>query len=479
VPAESAIAADVIVAGAGVAGLACAQALAAAGLRVTVLEREPAAGGRARSWRDEATGTEVDIGPHVLTTEHRNFLALLERLGTAAHVVWQPDPLITLLDAEGVLRMPNRAWLPPLHGLPLLPNALRRLSFVDLLSHWRIAWAGARLNERTLQALDGTDARSYLARQGVSAPAVEWFWRSAMLALLNVPLEQCSAASAMRVFRLMMGRSGYHFGFPTVGLSQLYVPGCTAAVERAGGRVVTGVQAEGLLVEDGRVAGVALQDGHVVRAQLCVLALAPADLSELVRRSGIERLRALTDSAGVFLPSPYISTMLWFDRPLTQERFWARVWSPNDLNTDFYDLSNIRPELAGGPALVACNAIGPQVRASWPDDRVIEATLREIADFAPAVRKARVRHARVHRIPMAIAQPRPGTESRRPRNTSGLDGLYLAGDWTDTAVPCSMESAARSAALAAKAVLAQLGRPAPAAIDPPETYGLVAALRAR
>jgi uncharacterized protein with NAD-binding domain and iron-sulfur cluster len=479
VPAESAIAADVIVAGAGVAGLACAAALADAGLRVVVLERDVAPGGRARSWRDEVTGTEVDIGPHVLTSEHRNFLALMERLGTSAHVRWQPDPLVTLLDADGVLRMPNRAWLPPLHGLPLLPNALRRLSVGDLLSHWRVAWAGARLNERTLQALDGIDARTYLARQGVSAAAVDWFWRSAMLALLNVPLEQCSAAAAMRVFRLMMGRSGYHFGFPTVGLSQLYVPGCTAAVERAGGRVLLGARADRLMVDGGRVAGVQLEDGRTCVAGVCVLALPPADLGAVVRRSGVDALRALVDAAGVFEPSPYISTMLWFDRPLTHERFWARVWSIHDLNTDFYDLANIRPELQGGPALVACNAIGPQVRPDWADDRVIEATLHEIADFAPEVRKARVQHARVHRIPMAIPKPRPGTESRRPRNATVLDGLYLAGDWTDTAVPCSMESAARSAALAAEAVLERLGRPARPAIAAPETYGLVAALRAR
>lgn len=478
-PAEPAIAADVIVAGAGVAGLACAAALAEAGLRVTVLERDAAPGGRARSWRDEVTGDEVDIGPHVLTTEHRNFLALLERLGTSGQVRWQQDPLVTLLDKEGVLRMPNRAWTPPLHGLPLLPNALQRLSVGDLLSHWRLAWTGARLNERTLQALDGIDMQTFLARQGVRAPAVDWFWRSAMLALLNVPLEQCSAASAMRVFRLMMGRSGYHFGFPTVGLSQLYVPGCTAVVERAGGQVLLGARADRLMVGDGRVAGVTLTDGRSLRAPTCVLALPPADLGEVLRRSGIEGLRALVDASAVFEPSPYISTFLWFDRPLTQERFWARVWALHDLNTDFYDLANIRPDLAGGPALIACNSIGPQVRADWADDRVIEATLREIADFAPGVRMARVRHARVHRIPMAIPKPRPGTEARRPRNTTDLSGLHVAGDWTDTAVPCSMESAARSAALAADAVLTRLGRATRPAIDAPETVGLVAALRAR
>src|SRR3954465_9490913 len=93
--------ADVLVIGAGIAGLACASALADRGMRVIVLERDTAAGGRARSWRHSA-GIDVDIGPHVVHSEYGNFLAFLDRLGTRQRITWQPRKLMAIRDARGL-----------------------------------------------------------------------------------------------------------------------------------------------------------------------------------------------------------------------------------------------------------------------------------------------------------------------------------------------------------------------------------------
>lgn len=472
--------ADVVIAGAGVAGLSCAAALADVGLRVLVFERDGRPGGRAASWRDEDTGDMVDIGPHVLTNEHHQFLALLERLGTAGKVLWQPDPFITLLDRGMQLDISSKPWLPPLQGLPNVPNTLRCVSPLDLMSNWRVAWQATRLNEAATLALDGEDALGYLRRMGVTARFIDWFWTPTVLSLLNVPLARCSAAAMMRVFRLMVGRSGYHFGFPRVGLAELFAPGCRQRVERAGGGVWLSTEVREVKVRRGRFAGFMLEDGQQVNARCGVLALTPQAVAELCSRGeAAASLDSLSDNARQFEPCPYVSTLLWFDRKLTRARFWARVWAPGDLNTDFYDLSNIRAQAPDAPSLIASNAIHAHRAWDWSDERIVKRTRREVAQFAPAASRATLRHAQVHRIPMAIHCPVPGSERLRPDNRTPVPGLWLAGDWTATAVPCSMESAARSGALAAEAVAAQLARRLQLAKPPPETVGPVGLLRER
>jgi 15-cis-phytoene desaturase len=464
---------DALVIGAGVAGLFCATLLADAGLRVGVLEARPTAGGRARSWHDAGMAMEVDIGPHVISSEHLNFLAMLRRLGTEGQVLWQPDPMITLLEGGRRADVASPRWPPPLHGLPNAPLALRRLGLRAALSHWRVAWQCARSTEQGLRALDATDAFHWLRGLGVSPHAIDWFWRSTILSLLNVALEQCSAASAARVFRLMLGRSGYHFGFPKVGLSRLYVPACSDAIRARRGEVMTGAVVRALEMRGGAVHGVRLRSGAVLHAPWCVLALPPWHAAPLLTRTREPLLSPLREAAHRFVGAPYTSTVLALDRQVGERRFWARVWDPRDLNTDFYDLAKIRPGLAAAGSVIACNAIGPNARRHWSDAQVIERTLRELQDFDPAVRAARVLHARVHRIRAAIPQPRPGTESLRPPVRTAAAGLLLAGDWIDTALPCSMESAARSAALAAEVILDR-----PLALPAPDTCGLVGLLRA-
>jgi 15-cis-phytoene desaturase len=468
---------DVLVVGGGVAGLQCGAALADAGLRVLLLEASSCLGGRAASWTDHTSGDTVDIGPHVLASDYRHFLALLQRLRTDHLVLWQRQPLITLLDGGRQLRMRSSSLPPPLHALPNLPQALRSVPLAQMASNWRVAWQALRAAEADTLALDGVSALQWLNDRGVHPRFIDWFWASACRALLNLPLNECSAAALQRVFRLMITRSGYCFGFPRAGLAQLYAPGCQALIESAGGVVRLNAEVSRLEVEDGRAKGVRLSDGSQVQAAAVVLALPPAALAALAPPRW-------TQPAGweaLFKPSPYVCTYLWFDRKLTAERFWARVWSPDDLNMDFYDLSNIRPTPVGAPSLIAANCIHAVHAQHLDDAQIVRRTVAEIAEFAPEAAQARVRRADIHRVPMAIACPRPGTEAARPPAATPFANVWLAGDWTATGLPSSMESAARSGALAAEAVGASLGRQVKVVqpVPPPQGLGAVLSRAAR
>lgn len=440
----------VIVIGGGLAGLSSAVALADAGVPVRLYEGAQSFGGRAQSCIDAVTGEAVDIGPHVLTNDHRNMLALLERLGTAGNICWQPEKFITLVDNGKTVRMRNYRMPAPLHFLPNFFH-VEKLSLADVWSARRVLWRVMQMSEDDVLGIDDRVAEDVLREMGVSEAFIGWFWRTVCMAIMNVPLERCSAGALFRFLKMMSGRSDFHFGFPTTALADLYVPRSLDVIASRGGEAHCATPVRRIEMENGRVSGVWLEDGTRIDAQQCIIAVPPEALAQLF--SGEPSQQEIVPDLSWFRPSPYISTYLWFSRKLTRERFWARIWSPNNLNYDFYDLSNIRSRAREG-SLIATNCIFSERLASESDESIIEATLSELAEFLPGATRDGLQHARVHRIAMAIVMPQPGFERRRPATRTSIRGLYLAGDWVRTAVPESMESAVRAGFLAAEAAAA-------------------------
>lgn len=455
---------DVAIIGGGIAGLACGLALGERGLRVTLLEAAEELGGRARSCTDSVTGERVDIGPHILLSEYRNMLQLLEQLGTRDQLVWNRGEFLTLAD-DPPLRICMHPLPAPLHFGPSM-LAARQVSLKALGSNARLLYRVLGLDQAELQALDQRDAEAVLREYGVDESFIDWFWRSACMAIMNVPLERCSAGALFGFFRHMIGQSGYQVGFAGGPLADLYAPAARARIEAAGGRVLTGTRVAALTGDAAALTGLQLADGTELTARSCVAALPPQDLLPLLpaawrRYPGLARL-------GDFAPSPYVSTYLWFDHKLTDRRLWTRLWSPETLSYDSYDLSNIRPDRSRRGSLIASNIIYSHRAERLSEAQIIERVRAELAEFLPEAARAPLRHARVHRIPMAIPAPYPGSEALRPEPGVPVQDLYLAGDWIRTGLPASMESAVRGGWLAAEQVLAALGRPARLALAPPQ-----------
>jgi zeta-carotene desaturase len=461
---------DVVIIGGGIAGLSCGVALEHSGLNVAIFERDKQLGGRAVSHVDATTGDAIDIGPHILLSEYRNMLDMMESFGTDEDVCWQNDRFITLLDDRKHLPMRLHSLPAPLHLLPSLWS-VDALSTRDKLSNARVTWLAMRARPQDMADIDGLTGEEFLRRCGVSDRFREWFWETASLALLNLPLNECSAAALLRMFGQLIGKSGYRSGFPRTALADLFAPPARARIEEAGGRIECGSEVVQVIVDERQVRGVALADGRRIAAATCVSTIPPQALQKLLYDSGLGEL-ACAQKLSIFEPCPYISTYLWFDRKLTQERFWSRVRSPEDLNSDFYDLSNVRRDLDPSRSLIASNCIYSRMHESWSDEKIISRTRQELEEFTPLAAQAHVRHAVVHRIPMAIVCPRPGTERARPPPTTEISGLLLAGDWIATGLPSCMESATYAGRLAAEKILTDREGEAPRPIPPPEYDGV-------
>lgn len=469
------MASDVVIVGGGIAGLACAVALCDSGFKVTLIEQSDALGGRARSFADSVTGDVVDIGPHILLTEYRNMLRLLDRLGTREQVIWQTDKLITLVERGRTVVMRSHRLPPPLHLLPSL-LAVSSISLRDKLSNIRPTWEAMKITQADITSLDAIEAQDFLRHNGVSNRFIEWFWASVAMTILNVPITHCSTGSLLGFYRHLVGNNRVRIGFPRVALGALFVPGASRAIESAGGEIMFQRRVKRLRDRDGRVTGVVLDDEQSIEARFCVLALPPRELSELLPPEWLARHASFRD-VGALQPSPYISSYIWFARKLTQEPFWTRAWSPTNLNYDSYDLSNIRAGWSDRPSVIASNIIYSHRAHDLADDEIIEATLRELAEFVPAAATTPVRHARVHRIPLGKLCPFSGIERGRPEPRTPIRGLFLAGDWIRSGLTDSMESAVRAAWLAAEQVCADAGKPRTLALPLPETAGLAALVR--
>lgn len=446
----------VVVIGGGLAGLACAVALADHGLQVTVLEAAPRLGGRASSWHEAATGDLVDTGPHIFLSEYHNLLAFLARLGTSRLLGWQRLNLMSsLLHAPGL-------------GLP------------DYWSMRRVALRGMQFGEEEVDTLDAISMLDFLREQGVSEAMIAVWWRHAALIAANVPLERCSAASLLRIHAHLSGYRGLQFGFAAVGLGELYTAQASRIIEEGGGQVRTGALATAILGRE-RAEGVVLAGGERILADAVVSAVPPQALDPLVPPWWRAVAPFTAGLAGLdrFESCPTISTYLWFDRDLRSERFYSHLWSPTRLNYDFHDLCQIRQGWRGRPTVMASNIIHSHRAHAMRDDEIVRATVAEIAEFAPEAARARVLHADVHRIPMAVPCPVPGFERMRPPSTGAVPGLFLAGDWIRTHLPCTMEGAVKSGWMAAEAVLSAHGDIARLAIPARPYDGLAGLVRRR
>ncbi|HXM45858.1 MAG TPA: hydroxysqualene dehydroxylase HpnE [Bryobacteraceae bacterium] len=422
---------SVIVIGGGLAGLSAAAALGSAGFRIEVFEARPFLGGRATSFplapSDEASEL-IDNCQHVLLRCCVNLLDFYGRLGVRESIRFYRE--FYFIEPGGRVSTLRRGVLPaPLH----FTESFLRLRFLDAGDKLAIARGlmALRRERNRRDDLDRITMLDWLREKRQTQRAIERFWRQVLVSAINEDIERMAARHGFQVFWLgfLARADAYEMGVPRIKLGELY----RAELWHAAGDVSLRLRAPVERIDPGGI--VAGGERHTADYYVCALPF--------------ERLPALGLPAPAFEHSPITGIHLWFNRSVTDLPHATLLdrtvqWMFNKSEGRYLQL-----------VVSAARGLAATSRAD-----IVALALAELGEFFPRVREARLEKAHVIKELRATFSPAPGAEELRPPAETNRPDLFLAGDWTNSGWPATMEGAVRSGYLAAEAVARSSGRPA-------------------
>jgi squalene-associated FAD-dependent desaturase len=467
----------IAVVGGGLAGLAAGCALADSGFAVTLYERRPYLGGRASSYQHPGTGEVVDNCQHVLLGCCTNLVEFYRRLGVEDKIRWYER--LTFLEPGGRASVIEPSSLPaPLHTAPAFLRA-DCLGFSDKLA---IAGAMTALAPATPRDT-GESFLKWLRRHGQTERAIDRFWKTVLVSALNEDIDLVSVPYAAQVVResFLKSAAAGRMGVPTVPLSDLYSVAGNYITAR-GGEVRFRASVESFRAE---LANVKLLSAAGEESYDFVVSAVPFDVLErmLPHTTAADPLRQTLNQ---FETSPITGIHLWFDREITDlehavllDRTIQWMFHKSKLlgrNAGYPDTAervamrrlsrNGDDAGSGGTATMEVEEPPQETNGSYLElvvssskslvekskAEIIELALRELREFFPEARNAKLLKSTVIKEVHATYSPRPGVDRHRPQPETVWPRVFLAGDWTATGWPATMEGAVRSGYIAAQCV---------------------------
>ena len=431
---------DVIVIGAGFAGLSAATALAERGARVLVVEARPTPGGRATAFTDPATGERVDNGQHVLFGCYHETFRFLRRIGAESHVRVQRHLAVDVIDRAGRWsRLACPALPSPFH---LLAGVMtwKALGWRDRLAVLRMRAPIAAARAQHLSHGEET-VRQWLIRHGQTTRLIELLWEPLAVAALNQPIDSAAAAPFASVLALMFGRDPRDaaLALPLKPLDEMYARPAREYIERKGGTV--SISSPATITGAARV----VVRGERLTARSIICAVPWYALSD-VFPDRPAALGPVLDAAARTAASPIVTVNLWFDRVVSERML---VGLPGRTMQWVFDKRTVFGEQASHLSLVSS---GAEDVVSRSNQELIELAVGEVRDALPAARSAALLRGVVVREKRATFSVAPG-QPPRPSTRTGVSGLFLAGDWIDTGLPATIEGAVVSGHRAAEAAM--------------------------
>jgi hydroxysqualene dehydroxylase len=442
---------DVIVIGAGCAGLAAASALVEGGAKVMVLEARGQLGGRTSAFHERETNEWVDNGQHVLLGCYHETRTYLRRVGAEPLVSFQPRLSFSCVDRVGrfsTLRCPDLR--PPLHlavGLARW-NALSwrdRWSATKMMRPLRAARASANGAVSASLVEDGESVWRWLVRHGQTRRLIEMLWEPLAVAALNQSIQEAEARPFVRILGQIFtdDPADAAIGVPIRPLHEVFGEPARRYLTERGGFVRTDALARVVLAGD-RVGYVDTR-GTSIRAGAVVVAVPWFTLGATLRGAENGPAAAIVARAAARRSSSIVSVNIWMERaslPATYVGLPGRT---------FHWIFDKRAAFEGGATHLTLVASGADAVLRQTNAELADLALEEATSAFPELKRARLQHIRVVREPNATFSLAPG-EPERPSTETPVRGLVLAGDWTDTGLPATIEGAVLSGHRAAAAV---------------------------
>jgi len=431
----------VAIAGGGLAGLATGCALAETGFRVTLFERRPFLGGRASSYQHPGTGEVVDNCQHVLLGCCTNLIEFYRRTGNEGRIRWYEK--LTFLEPGGRATVIEPSGLPaPLHTA----KAFLRAACLKLSDKVAISRAMAALAP-SVPADKGETFLTWLRRHGQTEQAVERFWKPVLVSALNEDVDRVSVTYAAQVIRESFLKSALagKMGIPTVPLTELYAA-AGDYIRKRDGDVQFRAGVESFRAQPSEVSLVS--NGQQMKFDYLVLAVSFDVVRRLLPESPATLL--LAEMLGRFQPSPITGIHLWFDRTISD--LDHAVLLDRTIQWMFHKSKFIqaREKTEGSYVELVVSSSKGLVEKSKTE--IVDLAMKELREFFPAAREAQLVKSVVIKEVNATYSPRPGIDQVRPRPETAWPRVFLAGDWTATGWPATMEGAVRSGYLAAESL---------------------------
>ncbi len=436
---------NVLIVGGGLAGLAAASALAPRGFQVTVLESRNRLGGRASSFTDASTGQLVDACQHVSMGCCTNFQHFCRTIGIDHFLA--PQPTLYFMTPDGRVSRFGADRLPaPIHLAPSLWRA-HYLTFTDKL---RIAWGMLALLRADPD--DDQPLLPWLNRHRQNPRTIDRFWGIVLVSALNETIDRMGLKYARKVFSdgFLRHRRGFEVSVPTVPLARLYGKELQDWFDCQQVTIETGAGVAAIRGTDNQITGLELRDGRLLQADWYIAAVPFDRLLDLLPPTIVESHACFSGLKNLEV-SPITSVHLWFDRPIID---YPHVVLVDCVGQWLFNRGESRP----GEHYVQIVISASTTLKSAGRDEIQRRVEQELRNLFPAMKSATVLRAKVVTEYAATFSPTPGVDRWRPTQETPIRNFAIAGDWTATGWPGTMEGAVRSGYLAAEAVLRWAGR---------------------